>query len=89
MYCSRLSGSGWGGGGGGGGVDNSKGVGKNSVMTPYDYTVRAYLANIPLYKNAIDLGAKCTTGQGEIAEWRNSRNGIILITGLHIAIITS
>ena len=85
MYCSRLSGSGW----GGGGVDNSKGVGRNTVMTPYDNTVRAYLANIPLYKNAIDLGAKCTMGQGEIAEWRNSRNGIILITGLHIAIITS
>ena len=62
MYCSRLSGSGW--GGGGGGVDNSKGVGKNSVMTPY---VRVYLANI---KNAN-------------VEWRNSRNGIILITGLH------
>ena len=66
MYCSRLSSSGWGGGGGGGGGDgNSKGVGKNSVMTPYDYIVRAYLANI---KNEIDLGAECTTGQGEIAE---------------------
>ena len=52
-------------GGGEGRDGNSKGVGKNSVMTPYDYTVRAYLANI---KNAIDLGAKCTTGQGEIAE---------------------
>ena len=74
------------GGGGGGGDGNSKGVGKNSVMAPYDYIVRAYLANI---KNEIELGAKCTTGQGEIAEWRNSRNGIILITGLHIAIITS
>ena len=61
-------------------------MGKNSVMAPYDYIVRAYLANI---KNEIELGAKCTTGQGEIAEWRNSRNGIILITGLHIAIITS
>ena len=60
-------------------------MGKNSVMTPYDYTVRAYLAKI---KNAIDLGAKCTTGQGEIAEWRSSRNGIIPITGLHIAIAT-
>ena len=68
MYCSRLSGSGWGGGGG----DNSKGVGNNSVMIPYDYTVRAYLANVPLYKNAIDLGAKCTMGpQGEIADWQN------------------
>ena len=41
-HCSRLSSSGWGGGGGGDG--NSKGVGKNSVMTPYDYIVRAYLA---------------------------------------------
>ena len=28
------------GGGGGGGDGNSKGVGKNSVMTPYDYIVR-------------------------------------------------
>ena len=56
--------------GGRGGDGNSKGVGKNSVMTPYDYIVRAYLANV---KNEIDLGAKCTTGQGEIVEWRNSR----------------
>ena len=31
------------GGGGGGGDGNSKGVGKNSVMTPYDY----YCSSVP------------------------------------------